>query len=152
MTKTLKYAPLGNPKRDYKQDKFIISTFKINGRSSVDLSYEAVERIIKNLKVPKEEREVRFKILCPDFRDYGMKVIDGLEKFAKQRPDFKIADDNREGIRISTNNGFFLLRCSVHDPVMPMNFESNVEGGIEEDIAKIRGFLEQFKELDISNL
>lgn len=108
--------------------------------------------IIQNLKVPKEEREVRFKILCPDFRDYGMKVIDGLEKFAKQRPDFKIADDNREGIRISTNNGFFLLRCSVHDPVMPMNFESNVEGGIEEDIAKIRGFLEQFKELDISNL
>ena len=50
MTKVLKYAPLGNPKRDYKQDKFIISTFKINGRSSVDLSYEAVERIIKNLK------------------------------------------------------------------------------------------------------
>ena len=60
-----------------------------------------------------------------------------------------IADDNREGIRISTKDGWFLLRLSVHDPVMPMNFESNVEGGIVKDIAALKPFLAQFTELDI---
>ncbi len=50
MTKKLTYAPLGNPLRDYRQDKFIISTFKVAGKSNDDISYEATERIIKNLK------------------------------------------------------------------------------------------------------
>lgn len=111
-----------------------------------------LEKIINNLKVPKEEREVRFGITEPDFKVYGTRVIDELEKFALSRPDFKIADDNREGIRISTKNGWFLLRLSVHDPVMPINFESDVVGGIDEDIAAIRSFFEQFSGLDITAL
>lgn len=111
-----------------------------------------LEKIINNLKVPKEEREVRFGITEPDFKAYGTRVIDELEKFALSRPDFKIADDNREGIRISTKNGWFLLRLSVHDPVMPLNFESDVVGGIDEDIAAIRSFFEQFSGLDITAL
>ena len=52
-----------------------------------------------------------------------MQDIDKLYEFANNKPQYKIADDNREGIRISTENGWFLLRLSVHDPVMPMNFE-----------------------------
>ena len=67
-----------------------------------------LEKIIQNLKIPKEEREVRFKILCPNFKDYGMKVLRELEKFAESKSNFKIADDNFEGIRIYTKNGCFL--------------------------------------------
>ena len=63
-----------------------------------------------------------------------------------------MADDNREGVRISTENGFFLLRLSVHDPVMPMNVESNVKGGIKKDIDSLKKFLSQFDKLDISSL
>ena len=63
-----------------------------------------------------------------------------------------MADDNREGVRISTENGFFLLRLSVHDPVMPMNVESNVKGGIKKDIDGLKKFLSQFDKLDISSL
>ena len=48
--KELMYKPLGNIKRSYRQDKFIISTFKINGRNGVDLSYDDAKRIVKNLK------------------------------------------------------------------------------------------------------
>ena len=111
-----------------------------------------IEKILEPLKIPAEEREVRFKILTPDFKEYGNKVIEELENYAKTRPDYKIADDNREGIRISTENGFFLLRLSVHDPVMPINFESNVKGGIKMDIDGIKGFFEKFDKLDISAL
>ena len=111
-----------------------------------------IEKILEPLKMPAEELEVRFNILDPDFKTYGQRVIDELEEYAKTRPNYKIADDNREGIRISTENGFFLLRLSVHDPVMPMNFESNVKGGIKRDIEDIKEFLTKFNKLDISAL
>ena len=108
--------------------------------------------IISNLKLPVEEKEVRFNITVDDFKSYGLEVIDKLEKYALSRPDFKVADDNREGIRVSTENGWFLLRLSVHDPVMPMNFESNAVGGVEKDIDDIKEFFKQFNGLDISAL
>ena len=108
--------------------------------------------LLSTMEMPKEEKEVRFQIKAEDFKSYGLYVIDELEKYAKTIPSYKIAEDNREGIRVSTENGWFLLRLSVHDPVMPMNFESNVEGGIEKDIADLKGFFENFSELDISDM
>lgn len=111
-----------------------------------------IEKILEPLKMPAEELELRFNILDPDFKAYGQRVITELEEYAKTRPDYKIADDNREGIRISTENGFFLLRLSVHDPVMPMNFESNVKGGIRQDIEGIKEFFKSFDKLDSSAL
>lgn len=111
-----------------------------------------IEKILAPLKTPAEERELRFKILTPDFREYGNMVISELIKYAEKQTGYKIADDNREGVRISTANGFFLLRLSVHDPVMPINFESNVAGGIAEDIAGIKDFFKCFDKLDTSCL
>ena len=52
-------------------------------------------------------------------------------------PGWHIAPDNREGVRINFdlrdgfNNGWFLLRLSVHDPVLPLNLESDVPGGVK---------------------
>jgi hypothetical protein len=44
-----------------------------------------------------------------------------------------VAPDNYEGVRISCDkengNGWLLLRLSVHDPVMPLNLESDEIGG-----------------------
>ena len=109
--------------------------------------------ILSSLEMPVEERECRFNILLDDFKEYGNNVIAELEKFAAQYPDrYTIADDNREGIRVSTQNGWFLLRMSVHDPVMPMNFESNVAGGIAEDIKLLKPFFDRFEHLDCSSL
>ena len=38
---------------------------------------------------------------------------------------------NGEGVRVSLCDGWFLLRLSVHDPVMPLNIESNSVGGCD---------------------
>ncbi len=111
-----------------------------------------INALLKPLKMPAEEKEVRFSIKADDFKAYGLEVINKLEEYASRVPDYKIADDNREGIRVSTPNGWFLLRLSVHDPVMPMNFESVNEGGIAKDIADLKKFFSQFEELDISAL
>ena len=110
------------------------------------------QSIITNLELPAEEKEVRFKITVADFKSYGLEVIKRLEEFARSREDFRVAEDNREGIRVSTPNGWFLLRLSVHDPVMPLNFESKIKGGIGKDMSEIRNFFSEFDGLDISAL
>ena len=111
-----------------------------------------INSVLSSLKVPAEEKEIRFNIKAEDFKSYGQMVIDKLNEYASSKSEYCIADDNREGIRVSTKNGWFLLRLSVHDPVMPMNFESDVVGGINEDINDIKDFFTQFDELDISAL
>ena len=110
--------------------------------------------IISALKHPKEEKEMRFKILVEDFKNYGEDVIGQLEEYAKTRDGWTVADDNREGIRISLDenhgNGWMLLRLSVHDPILPFNVESDTEGGVEIIINEFRGFIEKFDKLDLS--
>lgn len=108
-----------------------------------------IKKLLSPLKMPACEAEFRFNILEKDFRAYGENVIARLQEFAQSKADFKIADDNREGIRVSTSHGWFLLRLSVHDPVMPLNIEGIAEDGVEKIVAQIKPFFEGFKSLDI---
>lgn len=109
-----------------------------------------IEGIIKPLQLPKEELEIRLKINADDFRSVGERVIAELTAYATEKSDYTIVPDNYEGVRISTKDGWFLLRLSVHDPVIPINFESNVSGGIKNTVAQLLPFLERFNELDLS--
>ena len=112
--------------------------------------------IISALKHPKEEKEMRFKILDEDFKSYGEDVISQLEEYAATRDGWTVADDNREGIRISLDekhgNGWMLLRLSVHDPILPFNVESDSEGGVEIIINEFCEFIKKFDKLDLSAL
>ena len=105
-----------------------------------------------DLEEPCEEKELRFKIKTEDFREYGEKVLAELEKYAQGQSDWIIADDNREGLRVSfeKEQGWFLLRLSVHDPIMPLNLESMKNGGCKEIAAKLYEFLKNCGELDLS--
>ncbi len=108
-----------------------------------------IKQLLSTMEMPAEEEEYRFNIKTKDFRDYGERVISSLEKFSQEKAGYVIADDNREGIRVSTPNGWFLLRLSVHDPVMPMNFESNKAGGIAIMKQELKAFFESFSELEM---
>ncbi|MBR3968375.1 MAG: phosphomannomutase/phosphoglucomutase [Clostridia bacterium] len=108
-----------------------------------------IKQLLSTMEMPSEEAEYRFNILEKDFRAYGEKVICDLEQFAAEHKDYIIADDNREGIRVSTPEGWFLLRLSVHDPVMPMNFESNKAGGIDIMKQQLKAFFEKFAKLEM---
>ncbi len=110
--------------------------------------------LIGAMPLPAEEQELRFGITVPDFKDYGLEVIRQLEAFGQALSDWQMADDNREGIRFATENGqgWFLLRLSVHDPIMPMNIESNNPGGVKATAARLLPFFQQFEGLDIEPL
>ena len=111
-----------------------------------------LDSLIAGLKEPVETKEVRIKITEKNFRTYGEKVITELTKYAKTQKAFKLADDNHEGVRVSfdkdNGNGWFLLRLSVHDPIMPLNIESDSEGGVDKIYKKLLPFLEDCEGLD----
>ena len=93
--------------------------------------------LISDLKEPYESREIRIRITDPDFRRRGREIITHVENRAESDPSWHMASDSYEGIRVSFDRDsypdacWFLLRLSVHDPVLPLNLESDVPGGID---------------------
>ncbi|MDD6146150.1 MAG: phosphomannomutase/phosphoglucomutase [Oscillospiraceae bacterium] len=115
-----------------------------------------LESLIENLREPMEAKELRFRINAEDFRAVGLSVIEKLEHYAAGKEGWRIADDNREGIRIyfdgADQKGWLLLRLSVHDPIMPLNVESDVAGGVKRISAEFAAFIRDCRELDVRPL
>lgn len=115
---------------------------------------DSIKNVISSLRQPVESEELRFKITCDDFKAYGNRVLDDLAAYFENKQGWTIADDNRDGIRISADenngNGWILLRLSVHDPVMPFNAESNAEGGVRKMLEQVYELLKNCEKLDIS--
>ena len=67
-----------------------------------------------------------------------------------------LAPDNYEGVRVSfkdeKRNGWFLLRLSVHDPVMPFNTESNSANGCIEICRTFYDLVKNVKGIDFTSL
>ncbi len=113
-----------------------------------------LDSLISSLKDPAEALEIRFKIKETDFKAYGLKIIDELKSYACKNDRWRIADDNFEGIRIYFDSdemkGWLLLRLSVHDPIMPLNIESDVAGGNKRIAAEFYSFIKAYSGLDLS--
>lgn len=112
-----------------------------------------LDELTAALKEPVESKEVRFKILESDFRACGEKIINDLTAYAMAQNDWNVANDNREGIRVSfdkdNGDGWFLLRISVHDPIMPLNIESDSVGGVDIIYNKLNEFLKTTNGLEL---
>lgn len=117
---------------------------------------KTLEQLTEKLAQPIESKEIRMNIAAKDFRTYGEEVISALKSYAESNAEFIVAPDNHEGIRVSfdkeNGDGWFLLRLSVHDPIMPLNIESNSVGGVKKIISKIADFFDTFDELDASGI
>ncbi len=111
---------------------------------------------ISALKKPLEEKELRFNILEDNFRELGEKLIEEIKDLAENNSEMILAPDNYEGVRVSFNdekrNGWFLLRLSVHDPVMPFNTESNVNGGCKEICKTFYEMVKNVKGIDFTTV
>ena len=125
-----------------------LAALKKQGRTLDDL--------ISALKMPCEECAVRLSIRDENFREYAQTVIDKIEKSAILNENWTVADDSCEGVKIIFGNpecnGFFIMRMSVHDPVMPVNIESAVPGGCKRIAAALLNALQLFDGLDLEPL
>ena len=102
------------------------------------------ESLIKDLKEPKEAREFRFEIDDADFKTYGAKVLEDLGVYAKTRKGWSVLPKNYEGIRVNSQDGWFLLRMSLHDPILPLNIEGDSEGSVKRIANELAPFLRSY--------
>ncbi|MGN1160808.1 MAG: phosphomannomutase/phosphoglucomutase [Candidatus Fimenecus sp.] len=111
---------------------------------------------IKDLKKPVEEKELRFNITAPNFREIGEELIEKIKVIAENSGEMRLAPDNYEGVRVSFDDekrkGWFLLRLSVHDPVMPFNAESDTAGGCVEICRTFYEIVKNVKDIDFTPL
>lgn len=117
-----------------------------------------ISSLISEMETPAESIEVRFPILAEDFASYGDQILRDLEVLAGsgQIKGASLVTPNYEGVRIDFTQpsctGWMLLRKSLHDPIMPLNIESDVKGGTDEIRRMLKPLLAGYDKLDISKL
>ncbi len=105
--------------------------------------------LVADLENPAEAAEVRLGFTPnSDFKTLGAGVIADLTKWANECEYLTPAPDNHEGIRINFDedhgDGWVLVRMSLHEPIMPINIESNRIGGNRQMIATLYDFMKQY--------
>ncbi|KAG6763540.1 hypothetical protein POTOM_030963 [Populus tomentosa] len=115
--------------------------------------------LVEGLQEPGVAVELRLKIdqNHPDvkggsFREYGEAVLQLLENHIESDPKLQKAPVNYEGVRASGFGGWFLLRLSLHDPVLPLNIEATShEDALKLGLA-VSSAVKEFHALDTSAL
>jgi phosphomannomutase len=114
-----------------------------------------ITSLIENLKYPKESKDIRIKINGDDFGSYGENIISELKDYVNSVEGWSIEQKNYEGIKVNCDkengDGWFLLRLSLHEPVLSLNIETDSDGGVSIMTRKIMKFLNKFKDLDLKH-
>ncbi len=131
--------------------KIIIMAARLRSESG-----KSIMTLIDELSQPVEEEEFRVKLLEDNFAAQGEGIIKALEGYISGNEGWSISPNSFEGVRVSCKGenemGWFLLRLSLHDPVLPLNIESEVSGGVKKIAEKISEFLKGFNNIDYSSI
>lgn len=100
--------------------------------------------LISNLKEAREASAYRLGINTKGFRIYGETVLNNLNDFVNTVKGWSVEPVNYEGVRVNCDknagDGWFLMRLSLHEPLMVINIESDSDGGVNI----IKSHLEEF--------
>ncbi len=113
--------------------------------------------LIADLEMPASAQEIRLRFVdgC-DFKTLGLALLEDFKAYAANHPNATPAPDNHEGCRVRYNkengNGWALVRMSLHDPILPINVESNDMDGCQKIAADLYAFLKGYDFLDLSPL
>ena len=107
-----------------------------------------IDALIEPLQEPAEALEIRPKIKITDFSAYADQVLEAFIDFVEAQKDWERTPDNFEGVHVTVPNGWILVRKSLHDPQIPINIESDLEGGATVLKQQVMAFLESFEALE----
>ncbi len=117
---------------------------------------KSLSSLIDPLPRSLEDGEFRLDIRTEEFESYGSLVLEQVAKSIEKELDWSPELPNYEGIRVNcpgeNEKGWFLLRMSLHDPVMPLNVESNVDGGVKAITRRLLKLLRTFEHLGLDEL
>ncbi len=113
--------------------------------------------LIKPLRMPAQALEVRLRFIdgC-DFKTAGKALLEEFENYVKALPYASLPAENYEGCRVSFDgehgNGWALLRMSLHEPILPINVESDLPHGGLKILKTLYYFLRKYPFLHIEPL
>lgn len=120
---------------------------------------KTLSSLIDDLQEPVESVEIRMNILDEEEPAYScQEIVEMILSNTLTNPEWQMAPDSREGVRITfnleggVNNAWFQLRMSVHDPVMALNAESDVPGGINNILSQLYELIKDSQLLDLEPL
>lgn len=115
-----------------------------------------IDGLVAGLMESAEAKEFRAKIKAEDFGAYGDDVLKAFEQFVADEPGWSATPNNFEGVHVTVDaehgSGWALLRKSLHDPVLPLNIESENAGGVDQIAARMKDFLSGFEQLDVPQM
>jgi len=109
---------------------------------------QTIAGFLKDYKEPVEAKEVRPTFMTADFKAYGSSLMDDFVQYAHSQEGWSVETPNYEGVRINCDkdhgDGWLLMRLSLHDPQLPINIESDSEGGVAVIEEKLKEFLNRY--------
>lgn len=140
----------------YLDDGAFLAVQVIINAANLKKEGKGIEDMIAALKEPEEAEELRFNLTSSDFKADGDRILDNMKTYVLETSGLSLVEPNYEGVRVNFDldghNGWFLLRKSLHDPVMPLNIESSSKGGNDAALALLKEFLSSQQGIDISPL
>lgn len=102
--------------------------------------------LIKGLREAKEEGEYRIKFRSDFSATKAREIVEHVDTAAAKKLGWTV-EDGYEGVRVSVKGGWFLIRMSVHDPILPVNIESDLKGGVKKTAKAIYRLLKKYKKV-----
>ncbi len=116
--------------------KLLVEAAKLNQEG------KKLQSIIADLKHPHESVEYRIKIKEEDFKSYGNEILEKFKDFAKTQG-WQLVSPNFEGVKVSFPSGWLLIRMSLHEPVMPVNIETDVPDLMVQIVQRLKDFVKE---------
>ncbi|WP_105110185.1 phosphomannomutase/phosphoglucomutase [Streptococcus suis] len=115
---------------------------------------KSLDDLIAQLKQPLETQEVRFKLEVEDYRALGEQVIADLQ--ATSIASFIFNPENEEGVRFDVTgpygDGWFLLRMSLHEPLLVLQIENDQSGYMLSILKRLSEFLDGYPAVNQTKL
>ncbi len=140
-------------KENYFQDDGAYLAAKITALlANVKSDGGSIEELIADLKEPLYSTEIRIKINNENFKQYGLNILYELKEYALEISSWKIEENNYEGVRINFRSGWFLLRLSLHEPILPLNIEADDKNNFDLALQQLFIFLNNYNDISIPTI
>lgn len=123
---------------------------------SLQKNGQSLDDLIADLGQPAEILELRLKLQSDQPYALGTQIINDFSDYVTTIPGWQINPENEEGIRISLGApdglGWFLLRMSLHEPLLVLQIENDEAGHLPKIRQKLSQFFSSYPQLDLTSL
>ena len=106
--------------------------------------------VLNELSEPAEEIEIRIPIKYKYCRVRGEKIVENFREYAGKKEGWSLEMPNYEGVRVNAGQkSWFLIRLSLHEPLLCVNIETEKEGMGNEILEELKDYFKKYEKMEI---